>query len=56
MRFALIKQDTGIVENLIELDTNSTWPIPPGYEVVASKTADIGMIYTNGAFTAPVEP
>jgi hypothetical protein len=55
MRYALIRITTGTVENLIELEPGSNWPVPDGFEVVASDTAGIGMNYANGVFTVAIK-
>lgn len=55
MRYALINTATGAVENVIELDEDSDWPIPEGHEVVASDIAGPGWTYSAGEFSAPAE-
>lgn len=55
MRYALIETATGIVKNVIVYDPAGNYAVPPGYQVVRSDVADIGMIYASGTFTAPAK-
>lgn len=55
MRYALVETATGIVKNNIEYDPAGTFTVPQGYQVIRSDVADVGMIYSNGTFTAPVK-
>lgn len=50
MRNALIDKSSNVVANVIVLDDDSDWPVPDGYEVVASEFADIGDIYDGKEF------
>lgn len=56
MRYALIKTETGLVENVIELDETGSWVPPDGYLVIRSDSANIGDTYTDGAFITPPPP
>ena len=53
---ALVRTYNGIVENLIEHEDGSAWPVPTGCHLVpASKGdgADIGATWDGTAFTRP---
>ncbi len=56
MRYALINIASGLVENVIELDADSNWPIPDGYIVVQSDICSPGWDYINGELVAPPPP
>lgn len=56
MRYALIKSESGLVENVIELGDASDWTPPEGYQVVESDSANIGDTYHDGVFTPPPPP
>lgn len=48
MRFALINTESGLVENVIELDADSDWVVPDRCEIVESDTASPGWMYSDG--------
>jgi hypothetical protein len=56
MRYAVINTNTGLVENVIELDEGGDWSAPEGCEIVESDVAGPGWAYSAGKFTAPVVP
>lgn len=56
MRYAMINISTGIVENVIEVDSDSDYTPPDGYEIELSDTANIGDTYADGVFTPPPPP
>lgn len=53
MRYALINVASGNVDNVVEIDDLEAWPVPNGYQIIASGAAGIGWSYANGEFTAP---
>jgi hypothetical protein len=55
MRYAVINTNLGVVENVIELDDDSDWPIPDGCGIVESDIAGPGWAYSAGEFTSPEE-
>jgi hypothetical protein len=53
MRYALVNQQSGIVENVIAIDDLNHWPVPGGFEIKQSDTANIDDVYSDGAFSTP---
>lgn len=51
--YAIINQETGLVENTAEWDGESEWPQVDGYIVVPSAEASTGWSYIDGEFIAP---
>lgn len=56
MRYALINIETGIVENVIELDNDTDWLPPEGYIVVRTDSGNINDTYNDGEFVTPPPP
>lgn len=52
-RYAVIDMSTNIVDNTIELDDPSGWPVPDGFIIVETDIASIGWTYVDGEFHAP---
>jgi len=55
-RYAIINQNSSIVENITNLDLATGWTPHTGYIAVQSDTAGIGQIYTGGTFSTPSPP
>lgn len=50
MRTAVVNAETHIVENVIELEVVSAWPVPEGYYIVQRADADIGKLWDGTEF------
>ncbi|WP_225773349.1 tail fiber assembly protein [Pseudomonas sp. Marseille-Q5115] len=51
--YAVINQETGLVENLVVWDGESEWSPPEGFVAVETEAASIGWTYSEGQFRAP---
>lgn len=56
MRYALLNDSAGIVENVIEIEDLDAWPLPEGCSLIQSDTASPGWILADGDLVAPPEP
>ena len=56
MRKALVRTADGFVENVIEIDEVSTWPIPAGYSLRASQVAGPGDTWNGTRFVRSTPP
>ena len=56
VRKALIRTVDGFVENVIEIDDVSTWPIPSGRFLLASQVAGPGDTWNGTRFVRGVPP
>lgn len=53
MKAAIVKNNTNLVENVIEIKQDATWKIPEGYYRVLDERATIGAIWNGTDFIAP---
>ena len=54
-KVALVK--AGVVDNIIQYDTDATWDVPAGYTTVdATSAAEVGGTYSGGSFGAANKP
>lgn len=54
MKFSLVNTQTGLAENVLELDTADQMQPPAGYEVIAG--GEIGWNWSGSVWSAPVLP
>lgn len=51
MRYALVEVTSGLVINMVEIDSNSRWYPPEGTKLILSNTAEIGDVWDGVEFT-----
>lgn len=56
MNYAVINEETGLVENVILWDGETEWAPSEGLAAIQSNIAQIGWTYGNGEFVAPEPP